>query len=234
MGGDDGARFLEVAQLQGDRGADDLGLKLQRNGKRAHPVEPVVAGTLEELARGDVDGRLEGLIGSQDQGDGLDQRERRLMGDVGEGGVGGQAQRIGAAGEADVVGPDGAGGTGHAVVERRPRPDGDARQTCHRLDAAENLRRVEDALETLESGREIGDAKGIAAGVADGGLDNRRVAQIGRFPGHRPFHHHVAEPLLLVAGEEAGEHGIGIEAGKAPPEDAARACPPGRQSGNCR
>ena len=88
--GDDGARLLEVAELQRDGGADDLGLALERDGERAHPVEPVVARALEELARGGIDGRLERLVGPQDQRDRLDQRERRLVRDVGEGGIGGE------------------------------------------------------------------------------------------------------------------------------------------------
>ena len=64
-----------------------VGLELERDGERAHPVEPIVAGALEELARGGIDGRLEGLVRSQDQGDRLDQRERRLVRDVGEGAI---------------------------------------------------------------------------------------------------------------------------------------------------
>ena len=186
VGGDDGARLLEVAQLERDGRADHLGLELQRDRQRAHPVEPVVAGALEKLARGGIDGGLEGLIGPKDQGHGLDQREWRLMRDVGERAIGGQAQRVGASGIADVVGADRARGAGTAVVEGRPDPDGDARQAGDRLDAAEDLRRIEDALEAFEARREIGDAKGIAAGVAHGGLDDRRVAHVGGFARHRP------------------------------------------------
>ena len=53
--------------------------------------------------------------------------------------------------------------------------------------------------------------------------DDRRVAQVGASAGDRPLQHHVAEALLLVAGKQAREDGIGIEARKAPPQDAAAA-----------
>ena len=61
----------------------------------------------------------------------------------------------------------------------------------------------------------------VAGGVAERGLHDRRVAQIGAFRGDRPLQHHVAEPLLDVAGKKARQDGIRIEARKAPPRDAA-------------
>ena len=220
MRGDDGARLLEVAQLEGDRRADDLGLELERDGERAHPIEPVFARALEELARGGVDRRLEGLVRPQDQRDRLDQRERRLVHDIGEGGIGGDAQRVGAARIADVVRPAGTRGARAPVVERRPDPDLDARQAGHRLDAAEDLWRIEHTLETLEAGHEVGDAHGVAGAIAQRGLHDRGVAQIGALRGDRALQHHVAEALLDVAGQQARQDGIGIEAREAPPGDA--------------
>ena len=221
VGGDDGARLLEAAQLERDGCPDDVGLKLERDGKRAHPVEPVVAGSLEKFARGRIDRRLEGLVWAQDQRHRLDQGKRRLMGNVGERSIGRDAQRIGTTCVADVVGAAGTRSIGSAVVEGRPNPDLDARQTRRRLDPPEDLRRIEHALETLEAGHEIGDAQRIAGGIADGGLYDRRIAQVDALRGDCPFQHHVAEPLLLAAGKKARKDGVRIEARKAPPRDAA-------------
>ena len=221
MRGDDGARLLEIAELEGDRRADDLDLEFERDGKRAHPVEPIFARALEELARGGIHRRLEGLVRPQDQRDRLDERKRCLVSDIGKCRIRGDAQRVCAAGVADVVRAAGPRGIGPTVIERRPDPDLDARQAGRRLDPPEDLRRIEHALETLEAGHEIGDAQRIAGGIADGGLHDRRVAQVGALRGDRPFQHDVAEPLLLAAGKKARKDGVRIEARKAPPRDAA-------------
>ena len=187
MGGDDGAGLLEVAELQGDGRADDLRLAFQRDRQGAHPVEPILAGALEELARVGRHGRFERLVRPQDQRDRLDQRERRLVRDVGKRRVRRQPQRVRAACIADVVGAQRPGRAGLSVVEGRANPDPDARQARRRLDAAEDLRRVEDALEALEARREVGDAHRIPGLVARGGLDDRGVAQVGRLVRDRSF-----------------------------------------------
>ncbi len=98
------------------------------------------------------------------------------------------------------------------VTRGRPR---------ERLDAADDLRRVKGALEAQEARREICDANGVAAGVLEHRLDDRRVAHILARGRSLPVQDDVAEALFLVTGKQTREHGIGIEARKAPPHDAA-------------
>lgn len=82
VGGNDGAGLLEIAELERNRGANDIGLKFERHGKRSGPIQPILPGALEELLRCRVHGCLERLVGSQNEGDGFDEREGRLVGDV--------------------------------------------------------------------------------------------------------------------------------------------------------
>src|SRR5262249_33782998 len=110
-------------------------------------------------------------------------------------------------------------GAGPAIIECRTHPDLDARQSRGRLDAAEDLRRIEHALEALEARHEIGDAHRVASTVANGGLHNRRVAQILALRGDRPLQHHVAEALLHIAGEEPRQDRVRVKAREAPPRD---------------
>ncbi len=112
---------------------------------------------------------------------------------------------------------------GLAVVEGRAQADGDARQSADRLDAAQDLRGVKGALIAQEARGEVGDLDGVAAAVLQDRLDDRRCcARRPERACRRPVavHDHVAEALLLVAREQAREHRIAIEAGKAPPDDA--------------
>ena len=111
-----------------------------------------------------------------------------------------------------------------AVVEGRPQANGDARQPAQRLDAADDLRGMEGALEAQEARREIGDPHGVAVAVLEHRLDDRRVAHVLRARRRLAVQDDVAEALLLVAGEQGGEHRVGIEARKAPPDDAPAAC----------
>ena len=143
------------------------------------------------------------------------------MRDIGQGRIGGQAQRLRSTGVAHVVGTERTRGAGPAIVERRPHPDLDAGHARHRLDAPEDLRRIEDALKALEAGREIGDADLVAGAVANGGLQNRGVAQIGRLRDHCVLDLDVAETLVFVARQQPGKQRVGIEAGEAPPHDPA-------------
>ena len=210
VGGDDRARLLEVAQLQRDGGADDRRLPVERNAQPAHPVEPVVARALQELARDRIDGGLERLVGPEDQCDGMRQRERGLMGDVGQRRIGRQPQDVGAAGEAHVIGADGLAIARLAVIERRPQPNGDARQSADGLDPADDLGGVKGTLKAHEARREVGDLYRVAVAVLQKGLDDRRVAHVRRSGFRRPvpMDDNVAKALLLVAREQAREDGV--------------------------
>ena len=120
-----------------------------------------------------------------------------------------------------MVGAERAGGERLAVVEGGAHPDPDARQAGNRLDPAIELGGIEDALEALEAGGEVGDAHGVAGVVANDGLHDRRVALVGGLGRGLPLHRNVAEALFLIAGQKPREDRVGIEARKAPPDDAS-------------
>ena len=161
------------------------------------------------------------------------QHEGCLVRDVGERAVGGQPHGLGAAGVADMVGPERPARAGLAVVEGRPNAHGDARQPSERLDAPIQLRGME-RLEAVKPRREVGDAHGVAAGVLERGLQHRGVAHIARDRDRLAVEQDVAEALLLVAGEQAREHRVAVEAREAPPTRCARARRPAPRCGHCR
>ena len=90
-----------------DGGADDGRLPVEGDAEAAHPGEPIVARALQELARDAVDGGLERLVGAEDHRHRMRERERRLVRDIGQRRIGGDAQHVGAAAVAHVVGADG-------------------------------------------------------------------------------------------------------------------------------
>ena len=55
--------------------------------------------------------------------------------------------------------------------------------------------------------------------VGEHRLDDRGVAHVARLGLGKVGERDLAEAFLLVAGEQAREHRIGIEAGEAPPHD---------------
>ena len=225
MRSDDCAGILVVAELQRDGRADDLGLVLKRDGQRTHPVEPVILGPFQELARCQFDGRFEGFVRPQNERDRLHEAKRRLVREVGDGRIRGHAQRVSAPGEAHVVGADRPRGRLAPIVEGRPNADLDARQAGQRLNPAEDLRRIEHPLVALEARREVGDRQCVARLIPNDGLYDRRVAQVAGLVGDRTLHDDVAEALFLVAGQQAREYRIGIEARKAPPQQATLRIP---------
>ena len=152
--------------------------------------------------------------------DGVRQDERRLALDIGERRVGGEADMRVAVPVADVAGAERAVGDRRAVIVRRPEADGDARHAGDRLDHPHQLRRAEHAIEILEARREIGDATAAPFLVGQDRLDDRGVAHIGRLDIGQVVEHDVGEALLLVAGEQAAEDRIAVEARKAPPHEA--------------
>ena len=52
-------------------------------------------------------------------------------------------------------------------------------------------------------------------------LDDRRIAEVSALRVALIVEHDVGEALLLLAGQQAREDGVGIEARKAPPHEAA-------------
>ena len=103
---------------------------------------------------------------------------------------------------------------GRAKSYRDPRQAGD------RLDDADQLRRPEHPAELTKPRGEIRDPHGAAVAVGEHGRDNSRVAQVVRLAVDHLVEHHVGKTLFLVAGQQPAESRIGVESGKAPPDNA--------------
>ena len=209
-------------------------LPFERNAKSAHPGDPIVARSLEELARDAVDRGFERLVGAEYHRDGVRQRERRLVRDIGERGIGRQAQHVGAAVKAHVVGADSLALGRLAVAEGRPQADGDARQSAQRLDAADDLGGVKRALEAEEARREIGDANGVAAGVLQHRLDDGGIAHVLRVRSCLPVQDDVAEPLLRHRRRAAARTPDRNRDAGSTTRRCGRACRPTLRCGHCR
>ena len=120
---------------------------------------------------------------------------------------------------ADVIGADDKIGRRFTVAVGWAHPDCDPRQARDWFDAPNDLRRPVDALEAFEIRSEIGDADLAAIRVGQDRLDDRGVAHVLRLSLDQVRKRDIAEPLLLVAGQQPREDRIGIEVGIAPPDD---------------
>ncbi len=219
VGGDNRAGLDEAGQLQGDRGANDRRLPFERGREVARPIEPVLPRPLEEVPAGGVDAGQEWFVLAEDQRQRARQGKGDLVDDVGQWRIGRQPHHLFAADVADVIGADDHVGRGTAVSMGRANPNGEARQTGDRLDAPDDLRRPIASLEPIEARREIGHVQPRPFLVGEDGFDDRRVARIARLGLDEPGERDVAEPFFLVPSQQTRKNGIGIEVGKAPPDD---------------
>ena len=85
------------------RGADDLVLPVDRDGKPPHPLLPVIAGAVAEFAAGRLELALERLIRAEHHVHRPRQNERRFVLDIGERRVSRQPHRHVIAPVADVI-----------------------------------------------------------------------------------------------------------------------------------
>ena len=91
VGRDDAAGLLEVAELEGDRGADDLVLPVVGDGEAARPVHPIVGGAVAEFPAGRLDLVLKLLVDAEDEMQRPCEHEGSLALDIGQRRVGGDA-----------------------------------------------------------------------------------------------------------------------------------------------
>jgi hypothetical protein len=88
-----------------------------------------------------------------------------------------------------------------------------------------------DHLRRPKAWGKIGDEDASAAPVLKFGLENCGVAGISRLGIDEVGDNDIAEPLLLLAGEQPTENWVRVEARKAPPDDAPRAIDQHRDPG---
>ena len=223
---DDGPALLEGAELQRDRGTNDLALPFEGDGKRADPVAPVIGGLVEELARGRLDLGAQRLVRADEEGERLLDRERDALQHIGDRRVGGQADGLVCSDEADMVGAAGDLVRHLAETEARLHDDTYARAAGDPPDAADQLRRPKEALIADEARREIEDLQRIAVIVGKHRGEDRGVVEIAllaaRHADHLDgedalFRHRIAilDPIV----DQRAEHRVAVEAREAAPDD---------------
>ena len=211
------AGLLEVGEFERDRGANDGFLPIVSNGKPPHPCLPIVARAIGEFAARRAHIGDERLVWAEHHVDRLGQDERCFPVDVSEGRVGGEPQHEVLASEADVIAAERALGNRMPIVAGRPDANCYARQPCNRLDDANELRRAKNPVEVAEARCKVSDAdRGIFI-VGQNGGDDRGVALVVGRKVHHAVENDVAKPLLLIAGQQAGENRIAVKTGITPP-----------------
>ena len=214
------AGLLEVGEFERDRGANDCFLPIVGNGKPPHPCPPIVARAIGEFAARRAHIGDERLVWAEHHVDRLGQDERRFPVDVSERRVGGEPQHEVLASEADVIAAERPLGNRMPIVAGRPDTNCYARKPRNRLDDADELRRAKNPVVVAEARRKVGDADRGIFNVGQYGGNDRCVALVVRREVHHPVENDVAEPLLLVAGQQAAEHRIAVETWMTPPHQS--------------
>ena len=217
--GDDTAGLVEIAELERDRRADNGFLPIVGDRQPAHPFHPIIACAIGEVAAGRLQIARERLVRAKNQMQRARQDERCLAVNQRQRRVGGQPDDRAFAGIADVVAAKRALLQRLAVVAGRTHADGDARQAADRLDDAKNLRRTKHAAELTEARDEIGDLDLAALVIGQRRRDDRRIAHVFRLIFGHVVEHDVGKALLLLAGQQAAENRIAVEARIAPPHE---------------
>src|SRR5262249_8576649 len=140
MGRDDAAGFLEIAELERDRSADDFILPIVGNGETPGPIHPIVDGAVAEFAAGGFELGLKALIDAEYEMMRPREHEGSFALDVGQRRVGGEADDRRLVDEANMIAADGTMGERLSVIVRRAETKGDTRQPGHRFDHADELR----------------------------------------------------------------------------------------------
>ena len=186
-GGDDGARLLELTELERDGGADHRLLPLQRNGEAARPGAPVEGGLLLEFPGGLVDASGQRLVGTEQQAHRRVQREPGAFGDIGRRRARRQPQRAARKHVAQVI----AAARDHrrlaGPLAERPDADADARVPRQRADPANQLRRAENPVAMEEARREVGDLHASSFGIEQAGPDDRGAVLVALLDAAQAF-----------------------------------------------
>jgi hypothetical protein len=163
--GEEGARVLVLVELERERRADDLVLIVARHARSLHPAAPVVERPLEEPLRRLLEAGLERLAPGEDEVAVTLQQERPLVLDVRQRDVRREADRCREARELDVVGRAPASDVVGAVVVGGPATDPRAWLARQRSEDPDQHRRLEEAVEELEAGREVDELERPALAV---------------------------------------------------------------------
>src|SRR5262249_38716434 len=103
MGRDDSAGFLEIAELERDRSADDFILPIVGNGETPRPIHPIVDGAVAEFAAGGFEFVLKALVDTEYEMVGPREDKGSLALDVGQRSIGGEADDAALVDEADMI-----------------------------------------------------------------------------------------------------------------------------------
>src|SRR5262249_6331012 len=187
-----------------------------------HPLQPIIARAVGEIAASAFERTFERLIGAEHHVHRPRQHERRLVLDVRQRRVCGESYWHLVAPETNVIA---AGRPRHhrlAIAMCRSKADGDPRHAAGRLDDADELRRTKGAAVNLEARREVGDTDSAAL-VVDQVRDNGcSIAHIVRSRLNLTIENNIGETLLVVAGKQSTEHRIAVVAWHTPPHDPRR------------
>ncbi len=221
-GRDDGARFLELAELERDRRPNHRFLPLERQGQPAGPVTPVEAGLLLEIARRLLDPRRQRLVGPEHQADRGLQREPGVIEQVGERHVGVETQGAGRKDEAEVIAAARDRRRGGAPFAARLHEKAHPRMPDQRPHPSHDLRRPEGAVAVHETRTEIDDLDAFARGVVQPRAQHGRTVVVRLLGADEAFQFdgdHAVSGRCVAALEQRMKNRIPVEAGHAAPDD---------------
>ena len=228
---DDGAGFLEGAELQRDRGAYHRVLPLRRDREPACPLPPVGLGLLLGSPRRLLGAVRERFIRAQHEVHrGLEQ-ERRFRQHVAHRRVGRQAQHAIGAHVPDVIAAMGDLRPQRPVSERRPEPDADARRSGERAHAPHERLRPEHPAEPLEARAKIDHLDGRSIRAEEARDENRGVRDVLLLAAletaelDRPEAARTGRARIV---DQRMKHRIAVQARQAAPHDARLAIDEGR------
>src|ERR1700720_1377785 len=217
MGCDDAAGLLEIAELEGNGGADDFILPVVEDRKSARPVQPIIDGAIAEFPAGRRQIPLERLVNSEHEMQRPGEHEGSLALDIGERSVAGEPDEKSFVQKTDMVAAQRMMRERMTIIMRRAETDGNARQPCNGLDDPHELGGSKNPAELAMPRCEVRDAHRAALRVGKDRDHHGGVAQIFGLEINQPVEQDVGESLFLLAADQTAEDGITVEARVAPP-----------------
>jgi len=158
MGCDDAAGLLEIAELEGNGGADDFILPVVGDRESPRPVQPIIDGAIAEFPAGRRQITLERLVNSEHEMQRPGQHEGSLALDIGERSVAGEPDDKSFVQKTDMVAAQRMMRERMTIIMCRAETDGNARQPCNGLDDSHELGGTENPAELTMPGCKVRDA----------------------------------------------------------------------------